>query len=192
MSDFLSSFISLLQSAINIYIYILLLRFMLQKLGANYYNAIIQVFVKLTDFIVKPMRRIIPGFRGYDVAIATLIIIFQLIAILVGLLFLTQDWSKSWALVLIIIGELGKKILYIYLAAIIIQSIVSWFPSLYKSPASEIVYLLVDPVMRRARRIIPPIAGIDLSAIPVLFLIYIIIGVILNPLIVVGFRQLML
>ncbi|MCH9769711.1 MAG: YggT family protein, partial [Gammaproteobacteria bacterium] len=58
--------ISLLDLLFYVYTIILLLRLLLQKLGANYFNPIVQFLVKVTEPIIRPLRSILPGFRGYD------------------------------------------------------------------------------------------------------------------------------
>lgn len=191
MQYFIKSSLYLLQSLIGIYVYLLLLRFLLQVVSANYFNPFIQILVKLTDIFVKPLRRILPKFRGFDFATLLIIIVFQFIAVGIIILFQITTWTICKGVLIIMLGELLQKVCYTYLAAIILQGVISWVPALYNSPITEIVYRLTAPILNRARRIIPVVGGLDLSAIPVLFLLYIIITIIINPMILYGYMLIM-
>lgn len=187
MSYFLGSFILIVQMLVSIYIYMLLLRFILQKLRANYFNQVIQVLVKLTDPVVKPLRRILPSVKGYDLAIVLIVIILQLLIILLVAFVGLQAWTSILGFFLILIGELGKKVIYIYFAAIIAGALASWFRNLSFSPAFEVVHLICEPIMARVRRVIPPLAGIDFSPMVVIVGLYIINSVVFYPLIYYGY-----
>jgi len=185
----ISGLIMLLQTAISIFIYLFLLRFLLQKLGANYFNQVIQLLVKLTDFAVKPIRKIIPSFKGYDLGILLIVFVLQIFSVLLLVLFKLPNVAALWGVLIIIIAQIGGKFINIYFFAIIIQAIASWIPALQAGPFIEVVYLITEPVMKYARRWVPPIAGFDLSPIPVLIALRLIDYIVFNPLLGYGLTQ---
>jgi YggT family protein len=174
MGYFASAIVLLIQMALSAYIYVLMLRFLLQKRGANYHNPVIQLIIRLTDCVVKPLKKLVPSFRGYDFAIVILVLVLELISVLLLQLFHIKSSSVLLSTTLLVIAEIGTKLVNIYFYAIIFQAIVSWMPNLYNNPASEILYLLCEPLLLRSRKMIPPVAGFDLSAIPVLIFLYVI------------------
>ena len=172
--------------ALGGYIVILLLRLILQKLRANWHNPISQFVIKLTEKPLKPLRKIIPGIKGYDFSILSLALIFQFIEI--TLLFILRTHTLPGVIGMIILGlvQLISTIIYIYIYVIIINAIASWVPTLQTSPLAHIVYLIAHPILSRIQRIIPPIAGIDISPIIVLIGFYLINILVAMPIIALG------
>jgi len=155
----------------DLYIIILILRLLMQKLGASYHNPFSQLIIKLTDVFVAPMQKIFPGFKGYDFAIVFLILLFELIETLLTFWLRLRIVPGFWGAVVISIAMLGDKLINLYFYAIIIRVIMSWVTSLQQSPVVEIVFLITEPIMKPFRRFIPTIAGFDLSPILILVLL---------------------
>lgn len=152
----------------DIYIIILILRLLMQKRGASYYNPFSQLIIKLTNVFVTPMQKVLPGFKGFDVAIVFLILLFEVIETLL-ILWLRQGIVPGfWGTIIISVAMVGDKVVNLYFYAIIVRAIMSWVESSQRNPVAEIVFLITEPLMRPARRIIPTIAGFDLSPIPLL------------------------
>ncbi len=172
----------------DLYIILLMLRLLMQKLGASYSNPISQLLIKMTNIFVLPLRRIIPGYRGFDFSIVFLLILFELIAALLLLWIRYRVAPHFWGTLIIAIGALGDKFVNLYFYAIILRVVMSWVTSLQQSPIAEIVFLLTEPLMRSARRVIPPIAGFDLSPILLLIVLQLISILVFNPIISVGTR----
>lgn len=172
--------IYLVETLFTLYILTILLRFLLQTVRADFYNPISQAIVKITDPALKPLRRIIPGLGGIDLASLFLALIVQtaaicLIALLLGgqipNLLLVMGWS--------LVGILSM-VLNIYFFAIIVVIILSWVAPNSHNPAAVLIYQITEPVMRRARKIIPPIGGLDISPI------FIFIGINILKILVIG------
>lgn len=159
--------IFLVQTIFFLYILAVLLRFLLQLVRADFYNPLVQALVKITNPPLIPLRRVIPGFGGLDVAGIVLLLGLQILElVLVGLI---RDASFSLpGLLIISIAELLVLVLNVYLVAIIIQAVLSWVnPGTY-SPFTALLDRLTEPVLEPARRLLPPIGGLDLSPILVL------------------------
>lgn len=142
---------------------VVMLRFFLQLMRADFYNPISQFVIKTTAPVLRPLRRVIPGLAGLDLAALVLAWLLKalelsLILLLLGVagnLFRTLFWA---------IPELVGLILNIFLFAIIIQVILSWVSNPYdQNPVASLVYSLSEPLLRPARRLLPPISGLDLS-----------------------------
>lgn len=164
----------LISTLIGLYIIIVLLRFLLQMVRADFYNPLSQFIVKASNPILKPLRRIIPGFYGLD--IASLLLAYPLQVVENILLFTIQGIQIN-PLVLLwhSLGSLLTLILYIYFFAILVQVIISWVSPGTYNPATALIHHITEPVMRPARKILPPFSGFDLSPILVFIVINLLI-----------------
>lgn len=186
MTAFTNAGIFLVGLIFDLYIIILMLRLLMQKLGASYYNPISQVVIRLTNIFVSPLQRIIPGFKGFDLAIVLLLVLLEFIQVLL-LLWLRAGWLPKFSgLVIIVIATLGNKFLNLYFYAIILRVVMSWIASLQHNPIAEIIFLITESLMRPMRRLIPSIAGFDFSPIVLLILLQLISILVFRPLIEFG------
>lgn len=188
MSSITNASIFLVELIFDAYIIILMLRLIMQKLGAHYYNPISQLIIKLTDLFVIPLRRVIPGFKGFDSAIMLLILLFEIIEMILITWFRFRIIPGFGGTLIVALGMIGVKVVNLYFYLIIMRVIMSWIISLQQGPVAEVIYLITEPLMSRARRFIPPIAGFDLSPIAVVILLQLISILALHPLIEVGMR----
>jgi YggT family protein len=156
----------LIQTLFGLYLVAVMLRFLLQMTRADFYNPVSQFLVKITNPPLIPMRRIIPGLIGIDMAAVVLLVIIQAVElVLVGLV---QGYSLGIAgLLVLTVAELINLLLNIYFFTILIQVILSWVNPGGYNPAIALLYSLNEPILSRARRLIPPISGFDLSPIVV-------------------------
>jgi YggT family protein len=179
---FTNPLIFLVQVLFGAYILVVMLRFLLQLLRADFYNPLSQFIVRVTSPVLHPIRRVIPGVGGIDFASVLLMWVLKSIELILILLIL--GIQKNLLLTLLwALPELLNLLLNVFLVAIFIQVILSWVnPGAY-NPASALLYTLTEPILRPARRIIPPISGLDLSPWVV------IVVLILLKMLVVGFLQ---
>ena len=170
------------------YLYILLLRLLLQKMRAPFYNPLSQFIIKVTDPLVKPLQRMIPGVRGFDFAIVFLLVVLEIIALLllIGLQFHTLPGALGG--IIIVIAKLCHKVINVFFFAVIIGAIMSWFPTLQSGPVAEMVFLLSEPILKPVRRWMPLIGGIDLSPLVVILLLQLVSMAVISPLLKYGFQ----
>ncbi len=152
----------LVQVVFGLYVLVVMLRFLLQLLRADFYNPISQLVVKLTTPVLRPLRRVIPGVFGLDLSsllVAWLLTAVELwlMAILVGIGFHPLA-PLAWA-----IAELIALVLNIFLVAIVVQAILSWVSTAHHSPIGALLDSLTAPVLRPLRRVIPPVSALDLT-----------------------------
>jgi YggT family protein len=176
--------IFLLDTLLGLFSLALLLRFYMQLLRAPYRNPLSQFLIGVTDFMVRPARRIIPGFRGMDLPTLLLAWLAQLL-LLVGVHTL-QGYNFS-STIGIAIGGLGllalveiiKTTLYIVLVAVIMQAVLSWFNPY--SPLAPTLDSFTRPFLGVIRKRLPPIGNVDLSPLFVLIgiqlLLFLVAGV---------------
>ncbi len=154
----------LISTLFGLYIIIVILRFLLQLVRADFYNPLSQFIVKASTPVLNPIRRIIPGLFGID--IASILLAYFLQVIENALLFTVKGLSISPILLLWhSIGSLLTLVLYIYFFAILVQVIISWVSPGTYNPATALIHHITEPVMRPARKILPPFSGFDLSPI---------------------------
>ena len=165
VSPIIHAALFLVQVLFDLYISIVMLRFLLQLVRADFYNPVSQFLIKMTNPILVPLRRIIPGYAGLDIASILLIILLQMIKL--SLLFALQSGQFPFlpGLSLWAFGEMIKLLLNIYFYAILISVILSWVSPNLHHPVVAILFRLTDPVLTRFQKIIPVIAGIDISPI---------------------------
>lgn len=159
----------------------LLLRFYFQLLRVPYYNSVSQFLIAATDFIVRPARRIIPGWSGMDMATLVLAWIFECIILVSVFIIQGYDFEVDIAASLGVIGLLGlveivKTTLYIVLIMIIMQAVLSWVNP--HSPMAPLLDSFTRPFLAVFRKRISPIANVDLSPLFVLILIQVLLMVV--------------
>ncbi|WP_327037033.1 YggT family protein [Methyloterricola oryzae] len=165
----------------SLYVFAIMLRFLFQWVEADFYNPISQALVKITHPPLRVLRRFIPSLGRIDTSSLVLMLIVQMLG---GyLVFLLQGVSASLAVLSVwALSQLLELFFNVMTFSIIIRALLSWFGSMSYNPASSLLYSLTEPTMRTCRKLIGPIAGIDLS--PLIALIALQVGkmVILPPL----------
>jgi YggT family protein len=147
---------------------VLLLRFWMQATRVRPPMQVAQFTYTLSDWLVKPLRRILPGVGGYDWA--SLIGAFLVVLAATALMALS-----GWDVQMIFIGALYRFlswIIYGFMALLIIDAIFSWVNP--QAPLAPFVSALNYPLLRPIRRVVPPIGGVDLSVLVALILLQIV------------------
>lgn len=171
----------LLSTLFQLYIMAVMLRFLLQLTRADFYNPLSQFVVKITNPTLRPLRRLIPGFAGLDIAAIVLMLGLQIISALI-LALLRGAGIGPLALLLWSMTELISLAFNIFIFSILIQAVISWVnPSPY-NPVSSLLYSLNEPLLRPARRLIPPISGLDLSPLVVIIALQVLKMLVIPPL----------
>lgn len=170
----------IIQTVFGLFIITVLLRFLLQVVRADFYNPFSQFIVKLSNPLLLPLRRLIPGIGGIDWASVVLLLLLEILK-LVLLAALNGAALNPALLVLMAVVELLELTLWIYIIAIFVRVIGSWFANPYGgNPLMDTLISLTEPLMRPARRLIPAIGGIDLSPIAVLLFLQILLLLLAN------------
>ena len=149
----------------SLYLLIVLLRFILQLVRADFYNPLSQFIVRATQPLLKPLRRVIPGFAGIDIASLVLAIIVQLV--LLAVIIMLMGSALPPVLQLLVWSLVGVTALFvkIFFFALIISVILSWVAPQSHNPAAMLVNQLCEPVLAPIRGLLPSMGGLDLSPI---------------------------
>ncbi|GAD60915.1 MULTISPECIES: YggT family protein [Pseudomonadaceae] len=166
MSGFAEALIYIVQTLGSLYLLIVLLRFILQLVRADFYNPLSQFTVKATQPLLKPLRRIIPGFGGLDLASLALAILVQLVLmVLVILIAGANPAAVGLQLLVWAIIAVTSLFLKIFFFAMIISVILSWVAPGSYNPGAQLVNQICEPLLAPFRRLLPNLGGLDISPI---------------------------
>jgi YggT family protein len=168
--------IFLIDTFTRLYLLILLLRFWLPIVRANFRNPVAQGVLRYTSPAVVPLRRYIPAIGKLDTATVLVALTIQVVAtiimlvILRGLAFLESISSVFLSIVGSALVELASLSVVMFIVAIALRVIFGFFGR-YMGPLSDLLNDLTDPLLGPMRRIIPPLGVVDLSAYIVFILL---------------------
>ncbi len=155
----------IVKTLLDLYIITFVLRFLLQWVRADFRNPITQFFVRVTNPLVIPARRLIPSISGFDTATIVVVLLLELTVtvILVNLTCIGEPlFIQVIALTLL---RLVYLVLRICLFVIFIYVLLSWISPGTYNPAASLLTSIAEPLLKPFRRFIPPIGGLDLSAL---------------------------
>ena len=163
----------LLQTLGNLFAIAVLLRFMMQLFRVPFRNSFAQFIVAVTDFAVKPLRRVVPGLFGLDWACLLLAWLVELVVVMAA--YWLDDFpfalagGKVWPVML---GLAAVKLLsltvYLVIGLTLVRAVLSWVNA--HTPLMPVVYELTEPFLRPLRRFVPMVANVDLTPL-VLFIL---------------------
>jgi YggT family protein len=166
--------IFLIETAFGLFVVALLLRFYLQWVRAPYRNPLSEFLQALTDFMVKPARRFIPGLWGLDLATFTLAWLIQLLELFIVIQLRGHPVGADAALalaalVLLALATIVRLGLYIVMFAVIVEVVLSWISP--HNPLTPLVKSMTRPFLRVFQKRIPPVGNVDLSPLFLLVVI---------------------
>ena len=156
----------LVETIIGLIVYLALIRFYMQAFRAPFRNPVGQFVVAFTDWGVQPLRKVLPGWRGLDLASLVFAIVLQLIMVALTRAFIPGrslgmgDW-----LLISMLGLIGSSI-HLIILVVLIDFVLSWVNPY--TPIAPVLAALTRPFYGFFRRFIPPIGGFDLSPLLVI------------------------
>lgn len=169
------------QAILGFFLYLILLRFWMQWVHANFRNPIGQFVISLSNPVVLPLRRVLPSIASIDTATLVLAFIIAFIKTALIVYFISGQLIIV-PLLAYSLGEVIRCSIYLFFAAIIIQIIASWVNPYAHHPILSIARALAEPLLAPARRLIPAVAGIDFSPILVMLFLQLSLILIVAPL----------
>ena len=170
----MQALIFLVDAVVGFFCTLFLLRFLMQATRVSFAGQFGDFVVKLTNWAVKPLRRVIPGIGGMDWAslVAALALQILLSALVVGLAGpqLAADGGAMALMALwFAVRTLLRLAIYIVIGALVVQAVLSWINphSPLAAPASQLTSPILDPI----RRFVPLVSGIDLSPLVAILLL---------------------
>lgn len=171
----------LLNTAFGLFIGAVMLRMLLQMVRADFYNPFSQAIVKVTNPLLRPLRRYVPALGPIDTASVLLMVVLQVLnLVLAAAMFGVTPGLATLAL--LTLAELLSKLVYIEMFAIIVLAVSSWVAPGGYNPVLGLITALTEPVLRPLRRYLPPLGGLDLSPLVALVLLQLVLMLVVAPL----------
>lgn len=171
----------LVRFLLGAYALIVMLRFLLQLVRARYDNPISQFVVMATTPVLRPLRRFIPGYARMDLAALVLAWLVKALELALVVLLVVPAINPLGALAWSI-PELVHLTIYIFVFAILIRALLSWFNPDPYHPATGLLDSLTLPLLRPARQALPPVGGLDLSPMLAILGLFLLDMLLLPPL----------
>ncbi len=188
MNPFSNAGLFLVQSIFDLYIFIVMLRIVLQWVNADFHNPLFEIVAKLTNPPLKPIRRIIPTIHGFDFAACALLLALEVIKLTLLVWLQINAVANFSGLVVLAFAELLNQLINIFFYAILASAILSWVSPFAHGPFVEVLTRLTEPLLRPMRRVIPIIAGLDITPIFAMIILKLFTIVIVQPLTQISFR----
>lgn len=190
MTSIQNALLFTISTVFNVYTTLVIFRFLLQLVRADFSNPLAQFAVKATNPLLIPLRKIIPGYAKIDFASIVLALILQLTEVYLTLL--VQGFGIAASVISIggfVIwgcGELLDLTLAFLFFAVLIQVVSSWLAPQQYNPAMDALNRITTPLFRPIHRILPTFGGIDMSPIVIIFIISVSRMLITDPLVALG------
>lgn len=170
----------LLQTVFGLFIYLALMRFYMQAFRAPFRNPVGQFVMALTDWAVVPLRKVLPGARGYDIASLLLAWIAQIVLLVLLYAVVLQVGAANLPAMVLFqsIIELARASLQLLMFVVIVQAVLSWVSPHH--PLMPVFDALSRPFCNIFRRFIPPLGNVDLSPLLVIVLAQVLLIVLDN------------
>ena len=159
----MTALIFVVDTLLSLALFVVLARLLLQWARADFRNPIAQAIVRLTNPLILPLRRVLPPVGKVDTASVVAVILVAIIkrGILFALIGYGTPGLEVWVQAVAV--ELVQALLRTYFYAILLYALLSLVAPGGYSPMQSLLASLCEPILRPFRRLIPPIAGIDLS-----------------------------
>ena len=154
--------IYLISTLTDLYVTAILLRLLLQWVGADFYNPLSQFLIKVTNPVLVPTRRVIPSIGKLDTASVVVMLLLELLQLVIINLLGKTEYGFQF-LFLFAVQKLVITVLLTYFVLLIARVIVSWIANQSSHPLIPLIYQLTEPVLRPIGRLLPPMGGVDLS-----------------------------
>jgi YggT family protein len=167
----MSAIIFIVDTLLSLVLFVVLARLLLQWTRADFRNPLCQAVVKLTNPLILPLRRVLPPIGKVDTA--SVVAVLLIATVEVGCIFALHGVGlpppELWIRQVLI--EIARTLLRTYLIAIFLYALLSLIAPGGYSPLQSLLTTLCEPVLRPIRRVIPAIAGLDLSPLWAIILI---------------------
>lgn len=186
MSPLQNAGLFLVHVLFDTYIFILLMRIVLQKSRMDFYNPLSQWVLKMTNPPLLPLRRYIPYYAGFDLAAISFLLVLQFIKFTLIVLLESTLVPNFIGLLIVSCADTLAQLVNLFFYAILFMVLLSWVNPIALSPIAAILRRLTDPLVQPVRRFIPPIGGIDLTPLPVMIGLKLIIILLVDPIFAFG------
>ncbi|HEV7606434.1 MAG TPA: YggT family protein [Steroidobacteraceae bacterium] len=161
----MNALVYIVDTLTSLYLGVLILRFIMQLVRANFRNPFADAILRLTNPLIMPLRRVLPPVGKVDTATVLAIVLFAVFK--VAILMLLMEGAILFAPVVLIFNvvlTLVRAVLWLYVIMIFFYGIAGFLMQGGSSPIYEVLAYVCDPLLNRIRKLIPSmVAGLDLS-----------------------------
>jgi YggT family protein len=161
----------LADAIVSIVLFFFLLRFLLQLSRADFRNPIARGTMQLTNWLVLPLRKLLPPIGRVDTASVVAVLLIAGAGIGITSLIAGVGLPPADVWLIRTLRMLASNILLLYLLAILVGVVISWVSPGGYSPAQALIDTLTAPILRPIRRVLPAIGGFDFSPVVALLAI---------------------
>jgi YggT family protein len=184
MSDTIrTALLFLIETLFNIYLFILVIRIILVWVRADYFHPLTQFIVKLTDVLIKPLRKVLPNVRNFETASIVMVLAIEIIKFFL-IACISFGFPNLFGIPILAIGDSIALVLQTFTYAILLQVILSFLHPM--SPLMALVSRFNSPIMRPLQQVIPIIGGFDITPIPALIGLQLLNIILVAPLMTLG------
>jgi YggT family protein len=175
----LQALVYVLETLVSLFALAALTRFYAQAFRASFRNPIAEFTLALTDWAVKPLRRVVPSIGGLDtasflVAWLTLIVLWGVILAIMGAAPL--DNPLFWpVLAILALVKLIKLTIYLLMGVVVVQAVLSWVSPYH--PVRPFFDTLCKPFLKPFQRVLPLVGGVDLSPLLLIIILQVLLMV---------------
>ena len=168
----------LVSALVDFFVYLLLARFLFQWLRVPFRNVLGEFIIAATNWMVMPARRVIPALFGLDMASLLLAWLLQALGmwaiyVIAGLSLGASPDTAAAILAGLALLDLARSIVYIFVFSLIVQAVLSWVNP--HSPVGPLFDALTRPFLQPIRRVLPPLANVDLSPLVLIVLLQVLL-----------------
>lgn len=157
-----SAFAFLIETLIRLLVLAMLLRLLLEAARADYFNPLVQLLVKVTDPVIRPLSLVLPRSSHFNWAGLLALFVVQYVGLLILVLIAGRS-PDLLGLAVVAVRQLLRLLLMTYMIAIILSVILSWLGQGFRHSVVPLIYRLSEPVLAPIRRQLPSMGGLDLS-----------------------------
>jgi len=159
----MSAITYIIETLLSLALFVVLARLLLQWTRADFRNPLCQAVVRITNPLILPLRRVLPPVGKIDTASVVAVVVVAIVD--VACIFALQGFGMPPAVQWVrpVLTEIARTLLWTYLWAILFYALLSLIAPGGYSPLQSLLSTLCEPVLRPIRRVIPAVAGLDLS-----------------------------
>jgi YggT family protein len=173
-SNSIHALVFLINTLMGLYTAAVMLRFLMQQVRADFYNPLARVVMRLTNPLLLPLRRMIPPWRKIDLAALVAMLVLQLANVEIVLAVAGTPYVTAWGYVLFwALCKLVYILVNLYFFTVLMEAVMSWFGQ-GRNPMDGVLRPVNAPLLGPARRILPPMEGLDFSPLLVMLALQII------------------
>ncbi|HSN70353.1 MAG TPA: YggT family protein [Steroidobacteraceae bacterium] len=158
----------IVEALLTLVVIAFLLRVLLPLVRADLRNPFSAAILRVTNPVVLPLRRVLPAAGRIDTASVVALLAVQIVATAILFLLSGVAWPNLLVLITTALRMLAQTLVQFYFFAILLYALLSWIAPGTYSPIASVLTSLSEPLLAPVRRVVPPIGGLDLSALFVL------------------------